>query len=185
MNKIIELKNISKSFDGEMVLDNISLDIHDNEFITLLGPSGCGKTTTLRIIGGFAYPDQGDVIFMGDRINDVPPHKRNVNTVFQKYALFPHLNVFENVAFPLRERKLPKQEIKEQVEKMRGLENKKLPQDVDYKTIKGLRLEAQEKLNQMKPLNVGQAGRISGVNPADVSVLLIWLAGKGGSNDNS
>ena len=117
MNKIIELKNISKSFDGEMVLDNISLDIHDNEFITLLGPSGCGNTT-LRIIGGFAYPDQGDVIFMGDRINDVPPHKRNVNTVFQKYALFPHLNVFENVAFPLRERKIPKQEIKEKVEKM-------------------------------------------------------------------
>ena len=118
MNKIIELKNISKSFDGEMVLDNISLDIHDNEFITLLGPSGCGKTTTLRIIGGFVYPDQGDVIFMGARINDVPPHKRNVNTVFQKYALFPHLNVFENVAFPLRERKVPKQEIKEKVEKM-------------------------------------------------------------------
>ena len=118
MEKIIELKNISKSFDGETVLDNISLDIHDNEFITLLGPSGCGKTTTLRIIGGFTYPDQGDVIFMGDRINDVPPHKRNVNTVFQKYALFPHLNVFENVAFPLRERKLPKQEIKEKVEKM-------------------------------------------------------------------
>lgn len=118
MNKIIELKNISKSFDGEMVLDNISLDIHDNEFITLLGPSGCGKTTTLRIIGGFVYPDQGDVIFMGDRINDVPPHKRNVNTVFQKYALFPHLNVFENVAFPLRERKVPKQEIKEKVNKM-------------------------------------------------------------------
>ncbi|MCI7638426.1 MAG: ABC transporter ATP-binding protein [Clostridiales bacterium] len=118
MKKIIELKNISKAFDGETVLDNISLDIHDNEFITLLGPSGCGKTTTLRIIGGFAYPDQGDVIFMGDRINDVPPHKRNVNTVFQKYALFPHLNVFENVAFPLRERKVPKQEIKEKVIKM-------------------------------------------------------------------
>ena len=118
MKKIIELKNISKAFDGETVLDNISLDIHDNEFITLLGPSGCGKTTTLRIIGGFVYPDQGDVIFMGDRINDVPPHKRNVNTVFQKYALFPHLNVFENVAFPLRERKVPKQEIKEKVIKM-------------------------------------------------------------------
>ena len=118
MDKIIELKNISKAFDGETVLDNISLDIHDNEFITLLGPSGCGKTTTLRIIGGFVYPDQGDVIFMGDRINDVPPHKRNVNTVFQKYALFPHLNVFENVAFPLRERKVPKQEIKEKVNKM-------------------------------------------------------------------
>ena len=118
MKKIIELKNISKAFDGETVLDNISLDIHDNEFITLLGPSGCGKTTTLRIIGGFVYPDQGDVIFMGNRINDVPPHKRNVNTVFQKYALFPHLNVFENVAFPLRERKVPKQEIKEKVNKM-------------------------------------------------------------------
>ena len=118
MNKIIELKNISKSFDGEKVLDGISLDIYDNEFITLLGPSGCGKTTTLRIIGGFTYPDDGDVIFMGSRINDVPPHKRHVNTVFQKYALFPHLNVFENVAFPLRERKLPKDEIREKVEKM-------------------------------------------------------------------
>ena len=89
MEKIIELKNISKSFDGEAILDNISLDIHDNEFITLLGPSGCGKTTTLRIIGGFVQPDQGDLIFMGDRINDVPPHKRNVNTGFQRYALFP------------------------------------------------------------------------------------------------
>ena len=118
MEKLIELINISKAFDGETVLDNISLTIHDNEFITLLGPSGCGKTTTLRIIGGFTYPDQGDVLFMGERINDVPPHKRNVNTVFQKYALFPHLNVFENVAFPLRERRLPKKEIKEKVEKM-------------------------------------------------------------------
>ncbi|MBR2848655.1 MAG: ABC transporter ATP-binding protein [Clostridia bacterium] len=118
MNKVVELKNISKAFDGEVVLDNISLDIHDNEFMTLLGPSGCGKTTTLRIIGGFEFPDEGDVIFMGERINDVPSHKRHVNTVFQKYALFPHLNVFENVAFPLRERKLPKTEIKEKVTKM-------------------------------------------------------------------
>ena len=118
MAKIIQLQNVSKSFDGEMVLDRLSLDIHDNEFITLLGPSGCGKTTTLRIIGGFVHPDEGDVIFMGERINDVPPHKRHVNTVFQKYALFPHLNVFENVAFPLRERKVPKAEIKEKVEKM-------------------------------------------------------------------
>jgi spermidine/putrescine transport system ATP-binding protein len=97
---------------------NKNLDIHDNEFMTLLGPSGCGKTTTLRIIGGFEFPDEGDVIFMGDRINDMPPHKRHVNTVFQKYALFPHLNVFENVAFPLRERKVPKKEIKEKVERM-------------------------------------------------------------------
>ncbi len=118
MKKIIELKNISKSFDGEMVLDNISLDIHDNEFITLLGPSGCGKSTTLRMIGGFIQPDQGDVIFMGERINDLPPHKRNVNTVFQKYALFPHLNVFENIAFPLREKGVPKAEITEKVNEM-------------------------------------------------------------------
>ncbi len=121
MKKIIELKNISKAFDGETILDNISLDIHDNEFITLLGPSGCGKTTTLRMIGGFEQPDNGDVVFMGEKINDMPPHKRNINTVFQKYALFPHLNVFENVAFPLRERKVPKAEIKEKVEQMLSL----------------------------------------------------------------
>ncbi len=121
MNKIIELKNISKSYDGERVLNNINLDIYDNEFLTLLGPSGCGKTTTLRIIGGFEQPDEGDVIFMGERINDVPAHKRNVNTVFQRYALFPHLNVFENVAFALRERKVPKDEIEEKVHEMLSL----------------------------------------------------------------
>ena len=97
MKKIIELKNITKAFDGEPVLQGINLDIYDNEFITLLGPSGCGKTTLLRLIGGFETPDEGDVVFLGQRINDVPPYKRNVNTVFQKYALFPHLNVFENV----------------------------------------------------------------------------------------
>ncbi|MBQ5324370.1 MAG: ABC transporter ATP-binding protein [Oscillospiraceae bacterium] len=118
MNKIIELKNISKSFDGDVVLDNISLDIYDNEFLTLLGPSGCGKTTTLRIISGFVQPDEGEVVFMGDDITDVPPHKRNVNTVFQRYALFPHLNVFENIAFPLREKKVPKAEIEEKVKEM-------------------------------------------------------------------
>ena len=118
MKKIIELKNISKSFDGDVVLDNISLDIYDNEFLTLLGPSGCGKTTTLRIISGFVQPDEGEVVFMGDDITDVPPHKRNVNTVFQRYALFPHLNVFENIAFPLREKKVPKAEIEEKVKEM-------------------------------------------------------------------
>ncbi len=118
MKKIVELKNISKSFDGEVILDNMNLDIYDNEFVTFLGPSGCGKTTTLRIIGGFEQPDQGDVIFMGERINDTPPHKRNINTVFQKYALFPHLDVFENVAFPLREKKVPKDEIEEKVNEM-------------------------------------------------------------------
>ena len=119
MKKIIELKNITKSFDGETpVLDNINLDIYDNEFLTLLGPSGCGKTTLLRLIGGFETPDSGDIIFLGDRINDVPPYKRNVNTVFQKYALFPHLNVFDNVAFPLREKKVPKEEIEAKVHEM-------------------------------------------------------------------
>ena len=118
MNKIIELKNISKAYDGQTVLDNISLDIYDNEFITLLGPSGCGKTTTLRMIGGFETPDAGDVLFMGERINDVPPHRRNVNTVFQRYALFPHLNVFENIAFPLREKRVPRDEIEARVDEM-------------------------------------------------------------------
>ena len=121
MKKIIELKNISKSFDGEKVLDNINLDIYDNEFLTLLGPSGCGKTTTLRIIGGFETADEGDVIFMGEDIKDVPPYKRNVNTVFQRYALFPHLNVFENVAFSLREKKVPKDEINRKVTEMLSL----------------------------------------------------------------
>ncbi len=114
MKKIVELKNISKSFDGEVILDNMNLDIYDNEFVTFLGPSGCGKTTTLRIIGGFEQPDQGDVIFMGERINDTPPHKRNINTVFQKYALFPHLDVFENVAFCAK-RKSPRMKSKKRL----------------------------------------------------------------------
>ena len=118
MKKIIELKNVTKAFDGEVVLDNISLDIYDNEFLTLLGPSGCGKTTTLRLIGGFESADEGDIIFMGENINNVPPHKRNVNTVFQRYALFPHLNVFENVAFPLREKRVPKAEVEQRVKEM-------------------------------------------------------------------
>ena len=121
MKKIIELKNITKAFDGEPVLQNVNLDIYDNEFITLLGPSGCGKTTMLRLIGGFETPDEGEVLFLGKKINDVPPYKRNVNTVFQKYALFPHLNVFENVAFPLREKKVPKGEIEAKVHEMLSL----------------------------------------------------------------
>ena len=121
MKKIVELKDVSKSFDGELVLDHINLDIYDNEFLTLLGPSGCGKTTTLRIIGGFETEDEGEVIFMGEEISSVPPHKRNVNTVFQRYALFPHLNVFENVAFPLREKKVPKDEIEQRVNEMLSL----------------------------------------------------------------
>ena len=99
---IIDLQNISVSFDGQKILNNISLQIHDGEFVTLLGPSGCGKTTTLRIIAGFLNPDSGDVIFEGKNINGVPPYKRQVNTIFQRYALFPYLNVYENIAFGLR-----------------------------------------------------------------------------------
>ena len=121
--KLVELKNISKSFDGETVLSDLSLYIRDKEFITLLGPSGCGKTTTLRIIGGFETPDTGDVYFDGVRINDVPPHKRHVNTVFQKYALFPHLNVYDNIAFGLRIAKVGEGEIRERVSEMLALVN--------------------------------------------------------------
>ena len=100
--ELIRLVECRKEFDGEVVLDSINLAIRDKEFLTLLGPSGCGKTTTLRIIGGFLKPDSGKVLFDGVKINDVPPHKRKINTVFQKYALFTHLNVFENIAFGLR-----------------------------------------------------------------------------------
>ena len=121
--KLVELKNITKAFDGETVLSDVSLYIHDKEFITLLGPSGCGKTTTLRIIGGFETPDVGDVYFDGARINDVPPHKRHVNTVFQKYALFPHLNVYDNIAFGLRIAKVKEDEIRERVSEMLALVN--------------------------------------------------------------
>lgn len=117
-NPVVSLKDIYVEFDGEVILNNIDLDIEAEEFITLLGPSGCGKTTTLRIIGGFLNPDKGEVYFENKLINNLPPNKRNVNTVFQKYALFPHLNVFENVAFGLRLKKLPKEEIESKVKKM-------------------------------------------------------------------
>lgn len=123
MEKIITLQDIAISFDGEKVLDNFNLSISDGEFVTLLGPSGCGKTTTLRIIGGFITPDKGDVLFAGKRINDLPPHKRPVNTIFQRYALFPHLNVFENVAFGMRVQKKKKAEIEETVARMLKLVN--------------------------------------------------------------
>ena len=125
MNETVRIRlcGISKSFDGETVLDNIDLEIHDEEFITLLGPSGCGKTTTLRIIGGFETPDSGDVYFGDERINDLPPYKRQVNTVFQRYALFPHLNVFDNIAFGLRVRKTSDEEIRKKVKEMLALVN--------------------------------------------------------------
>ena len=112
---IISLQDIVVDFNGEVVLPGLSLDIHDKEFVTFLGPSGCGKTTTLRVIGGFIEPKSGSVFFDGRDITRLPPYKRAVNTVFQKYALFPHLNVFENVAFGLRLKKLPEKEIRTRV----------------------------------------------------------------------
>ena len=130
MAKLIELKGISKSYDGEKVIDSMNLYIRDKEFITLLGPSGCGKTTTLRIIGGFENADEGQLYFDGVEISEVPAYKRPINTVFQKYALFPHLNVYENIACPLRLKKVPEEEIKAKVTEMlkmvalSGFENK-------------------------------------------------------------
>ena len=121
--KIIRLEQVVKSFDGEQILKSINLDIRDKEFITLLGPSGCGKTTTLRIIGGFETPDGGNVYFDGKPVNDVPPHERPVNTVFQKYALFPHLNVYENIAFGPRLRGMKKNELHQRVTEMLSIVN--------------------------------------------------------------
>ena len=132
--ELIRLIDCSMAFDDEIVLDSINLSIKNEEFLTLLGPSGCGKTTTLRIIGGFLQATSGDVLFDGERINDVPPYQRKVNTVFQRYALFPHLDVYENVAFGLRLAKLPEQEIDERVTEMleivslKGFENRSISQ---------------------------------------------------------
>ena len=118
MNKLIELKNLTKNFEDQQVLRGINLDVYENEFLTLLGPSGCGKTTTLRIIAGFEEPSSGQVLFNGIEISKVPPYKREVNTVFQKYALFPHMNVFENIAFGLNIKKMNKNVIRQKVERM-------------------------------------------------------------------
>ena len=131
-NVIVRLQDISVAFDGEEVLKDFSLDIRDGEFVTLLGPSGCGKTTTLRIIGGFLNPDSGRVYFDGKDVTALPSFKREVNTVFQRYALFPHLNVYDNIAFGLRVKKTPEKEVKELVTEMiemvnlKGFENRKI-----------------------------------------------------------
>ena len=121
--RLIELVNVSKDYDGDVALNNINLYIRDGEFLTLLGPSGCGKTTLLRLIAGFIMPSSGKIMMDGKELTNVPPYKRRVNTVFQKYALFSHLNVFENVAFGLKIRKLPKDEIKRRVTEMLELVN--------------------------------------------------------------
>ena len=125
MKKIIDLRNITVSYGDNTILENLNLYINEKEFITLLGPSGCGKTTTLRAIAGFVKVDSGDVIFEGKRINDVPPHKRRVNTIFQRYALFSHLNVYDNIAFGPKLQKMPKQEIRKTVASMLELVNLK------------------------------------------------------------
>ena len=140
--ELIRLSNCSMAFDGEVVLNNVNLYINDKEFLTLLGPSGCGKTTTLRIIAGFLKPTAGDVYFDGVRINDVPPHKRMVNTIFQKYALFTHLNVFENIAFGLRlqrpeGKKLLRDEIKNRVREMLEVVGLKGFERRDISTLSG------------------------------------------------
>ena len=134
MSSLIELKNISKSFEETLVLDDFSLSVEENEFITLLGPSGCGKTTTLRIVGGFEKPDEGRVYFQGQDITDVPPNKRHINTVFQKYALFPHMNVGQNIAFGLRISGKTDEYIKDKIKyalklvNLDGYENRKITQ---------------------------------------------------------
>ncbi len=134
---IIKLDKIQVSFNGEIILKKLSLDIKEGEFVTLLGPSGCGKTTTLRIIAGFLSPEKGNVFFRDKRINDVPAHKREVNTIFQKYALFPHLNVYENVAFGLRIQKKSEFEIKTKVIEMLKMVNLAAYIDRDVNSLSG------------------------------------------------
>ena len=121
MKKLIEFRNIVKSFDNQVILKGINLDIYENEFVTLLGPSGCGKTTLLRILGGFLDADSGEVIFDGKDIQQVPAYKREINTVFQKYALFPHLNVYDNIAFGLKIKKQSNDVIEQKVNGMLSL----------------------------------------------------------------
>lgn len=125
----VRISGVEKSFDGEKILDGINLEIQPGEFFSILGPSGCGKTTLLRLIAGFVEPDKGEILLGNQRINGMPPNRRNVNTIFQSYALFPHLTVFENVAFPLRVKKLPKEQIEEEV--MRHLAMVKLERQRD------------------------------------------------------
>lgn len=136
-NVIIKLQNISKKFEDDVILDSINLEIKDKEFMTFLGPSGCGKTTTLRIIAGFLEADSGQVIFEGKDINNLPPHKRQVNTIFQRYALFPHLNVYDNIAFGLRIKRMKEKDIAKKVGEMLELVNLKGFQKRDISSLSG------------------------------------------------
>ena len=149
MKKIIELDNLTKSFDGQVVLKGIHLDIYENEFVTLLGPSGCGKTTTLRIMAGFEEPESGTVLFDGMNMEGVPPYKRELNTVFQKYALFPHMDVYDNVAFGLHIKKMPDEIIDHKVRRMLelvGLKGLKKEIFLSYLVVSSSVLRLQELL---------------------------------------
>ena len=162
-DSIIELKNVHKSFGDKPVVKNLSINIHKGEFVTLLGPSGCGKTTTLRMIAGFETPTSGQILFHGKDITELPPYKRNVNTVFQRYALFPHLNVFNNIAFGLKLKTVPSGEIVEKkgvkYEKMRKLTKKEIADKVSY-ALKMVDLENYEK-RSVTSLSGGQMQRVA------------------------
>ena len=137
MKKLIEIQGLSKSFDDNLVLKSIDLYIRENEFITLLGPSGCGKTTLLRLLAGFETADEGTVLFDGVYLDDTPPHQRQINTVFQKYALFPHLNVYQNIAFGLKLKKMSKSEIDQSVKEVLRLVKLEGFEDRNIKTLSG------------------------------------------------
>jgi len=153
MAALIELKDITKEFNGQVVLRGIDLTIEQNEFVTLLGPSGCGKTTTLRIIGGFVDPSAGEVLFDGESILDTPAHKRPTNTVFQRYALFPHLNVFENVAFGLRVKNDSLSTL-DQIKQVQKIYQTKIKQTKDQDEIKALKREQKEKIAYLRDPNI-------------------------------
>lgn len=149
--KLIELRNISKSFDGELVVKDLNLYINENEFITLVGPSGCGKTTTLRMIGGFETPDSGEIILDGEVVNDLPPFERPINTVFQRYALFPHLNVYDNVAFGLRNFNRQFADVKSNVRRAYDDEKRKLYSRLNSKKVsKEEKVEIRSRLKEIK-----------------------------------
>lgn len=160
---IIELKNVHKSFGDKPVVKNLSISIHKGEFVTLLGPSGCGKTTTLRMIAGFETPTDGQILFNGQDITDLPPYKRNVNTVFQRYALFPHLNVFNNIAFGLKLKRVPSGTFKEKhgvrFEKLRKLTKQEIAEKVEY-ALKMVDMENYEK-RSVTSLSGGQMQRVA------------------------
>ena len=134
---IIEIKNVCKSFGEKCILNNINISVNQGEFLTLLGPSGCGKTTLLRMIAGFGQPDSGEILINGTDITEMPPHERPVNTVFQRYALFPHLDVYENIAFGLKLQKVPEKEIDQRVRRVLKMVSMTDYEDRDVESLSG------------------------------------------------